>query len=275
MAEDTIMRTAERLTLPQEVQLVTSAWRTPILLVLVFLVSWIVQAEGLKQTATASQPSSQSASSSTPAISSVPADSTQLEVIRSPQPDYPLEAATKGLQGKVVIRLHISETGDVASTEIISGDPVLAKAAENGMKQWKFKPFIKDGKPVRISKDIPYEYIVKGKAADGCALVEAASRSNQAHRLPQVPQEVAEGRLVHKVEPPYPLIARQKHIQGTVMLEAIIGKDGRIRDLKPLCGAPELVQSSLSAIRQWRYSPYLLEGNAVEVETTITVRFHM
>jgi protein TonB len=201
-------------------------------------------------------------------------DSTQLEVAKVSQPDYPLEAAAKKLQGKVLIKVHILETGDVERTEIVGGEPVLAQAAAEAMRAWKFKPFIKDGKPVRVSTSLPYTFSLKGYFPEGCAAVESAQAFNAAHH-PQVPQKVMEGALTHRVEPVYPLWARQQHIQGTVFLYAVIGEDGKIRDLKALCGAPELIPACLEAIRQWRYRPYLVDGVPVAVQTTIKVQFHI
>src|SRR5258708_3033198 len=249
---------------------------------LVLSASWLAQAQSASQTPTQPQPSPEPAASPLPAVPSVLADSRQLDVVYSPQPDYPLEAAAKRLQGKVWIRVHTSESGDVASTEIMSGDPLLAKAAESAMRLWKFKPFIKDGKPVRVSKEIPYEFVLRGKAGDACATVEAVERMNVARHQEQVQQGVQgitqgvmEGSLIHRVSPEYPMIARAKHVQGTVILQATIGKDGYIHDLKPLCGPPELIPSSVDAVKQWRYRPYLLQGNPTDVETTIKVQFRM
>jgi TonB family protein len=212
--------------------------------------------------------------SQAPSPSASVADSTQLEVAKVSQPDYPLEAAAKRLQGKVLIKMHILETGDVERTEIVSGEPILAQAAADAMKSWKFKPFIKDGKPVRVSTSLPYTFSLKGYFPEGCAAVESAEAYNAAHH-PQVPQKVMEGALTHRVAPEYPLQARLRHLQGTVLLYAVIGEDGKIRDLKALCGAPEFIPACLEAIRQWRYRPYLVDGVPVEVQTTIKVQFHM
>jgi protein TonB len=83
----------------------------------------------------------------------------------------------------------------------------------------------------------------------------------------------AEGNLVERVQPSYPPIARQVHIQGAVELRAIISKTGTIENLTVISGHPMLVKAALEAVRQWRYRPYFLNGNAVEVETTVTVNF--
>ena len=81
------------------------------------------------------------------------------------------------------------------------------------------------------------------------------------------------GHLINKVQPQYPQQARVNGISGTVHLHAIIGKDGRIRSLTVMDGHPTLAYASQEAVRQWRYAPYMRDGQPVEVETTITVKF--
>ena len=82
-----------------------------------------------------------------------------------------------------------------------------------------------------------------------------------------------EGNLVHKVQPAYPPLARAARIQGPVVLRAIISKAGTIENLQVLSGHPLLVPAAIDAVRQWRYRPYNLNGEPVEVETQVTVNF--
>jgi periplasmic protein TonB len=89
----------------------------------------------------------------------------------------------------------------------------------------------------------------------------------------RVSQGVSQGLLIHKVQPAYPPLARQARIQGTVVLQALIGKDGAIQNLHVVSGHPMLTGSALDAVKQWRYKPYYLNGEPVEVETTINVNF--
>jgi protein TonB len=89
----------------------------------------------------------------------------------------------------------------------------------------------------------------------------------------RVSQGVSEGLLLHKVTPNYPALAKQARIQGSVVLQATIGKDGSILNLRVVSGHPMLTQSALDAVRQWKYKPYMLNGEAVEVETTVQVNF--
>ena len=75
------------------------------------------------------------------------------------------------------------------------------------------------------------------------------------------------------MKPPYPPLARQARIQGMVVLQAVIGKDGTIQNLRVVSGHPMLAQAALEAVKQWRYKPYYLNGEPVDVDTTINVNF--
>jgi len=89
----------------------------------------------------------------------------------------------------------------------------------------------------------------------------------------RVSQGVSQGLLVHQVKPTYPQLARQARIQGAVVLQAVIAKDGSIQGLKVMSGHPMLTPAAMDAVKQWRYKPYFLNGEPVEVETQITVNF--
>ena len=106
----------------------------------------------------------------------------------------------------------------------------------------------------------------------------ANSASNFA--LPPTPTRQAprvsrmmEGNLIQRVQPLYPPLAKQAHIQGQVVLRAVISRNGMIENLQVLSGHPMLVQGAIDAVKQWRYRPYFLNGEPVEVETQVTVNF--
>ncbi|MBV9610567.1 MAG: energy transducer TonB [Acidobacteria bacterium] len=84
---------------------------------------------------------------------------------------------------------------------------------------------------------------------------------------------VQAGNLVNQVKPTYPQIAKNARIQGAVVLQAEISKQGTIENLRVMSGHPMLVPAALDAVKQWRYKPYYLNGEPVAVETTITVNF--
>jgi periplasmic protein TonB len=88
-----------------------------------------------------------------------------------------------------------------------------------------------------------------------------------------VEQGVTRGLLIKRVNPKYPSKAREDGIQGTVVLRAVISKDGDIAELSVVSGDPLLVKSATKAVKQWKYRPYLLGGKPVAVDTEIRVNF--
>ncbi|MGH9528806.1 MAG: energy transducer TonB [Terriglobales bacterium] len=89
----------------------------------------------------------------------------------------------------------------------------------------------------------------------------------------RVSQGVTQGLKIRNVTPVYPPLARQARIQGTVLLQAIISKDGSIQGLRVISGHPMLIPAAIDAVKQWKYKPYILNGEPVEVDTQITVNF--
>jgi periplasmic protein TonB len=87
--------------------------------------------------------------------------------------------------------------------------------------------------------------------------------------------QVQAAKLVNKVQPLYPPLARQTRISGTVRLHAIIAKNGTVEQLEVISGHPLLVQAALDAVRQWKYQATTLNGEPVEVDTTIDVIFSL
>jgi periplasmic protein TonB len=84
-----------------------------------------------------------------------------------------------------------------------------------------------------------------------------------------------EGSLIRRVQPVYPPLARSARIQGPVVLSALISKSGTIENLHALSGHPMLVPAAIDAVSQWRYRPYILNSEPIEVETQITVNFYL
>jgi len=91
----------------------------------------------------------------------------------------------------------------------------------------------------------------------------------------RVSQGVTQGLVIRKIQPTYPPLARQARIQGQVVLQAEISKDGTIQNLRLISGHPMLAPAAIEAVKQWRYKPYFLNGEPVEVETQITVNFSL
>ena len=113
------------------------------------------------------------------------------------------------------------------------------------------------------------------------SLISTANHTSTAPKPAEIPkrlivsQGVSLGMLQNQVEPVYPMIAQRAHVQGTVTLRAIISRQGTIESLQVVEGHPILVAAAMDAVKQWRYRPYMLNGQPVEVETTVFVNFHI
>ncbi len=89
----------------------------------------------------------------------------------------------------------------------------------------------------------------------------------------KIPADVMAQLVIHRVEPVYPDAARQSNVQGIVVLDALIGPDGAVEDLRPLSGPDALAPAAVDAVKWWRFQPYRVNGKPVEVETTVAVEF--
>jgi periplasmic protein TonB len=122
---------------------------------------------------------------------------------------------------------------------------------------------------------------VAGGSAGGVlgGIIGGTSGSNLPPPPPKVNRPIRIGgavqsaNLIRQVQPTYPQIAKTAHVSGTVILHAIISKDGAIEELTYISGPPLLMKNAMDAVRQWRYRPTMLNGEPVEVDTTISVVF--
>ena len=91
----------------------------------------------------------------------------------------------------------------------------------------------------------------------------------------RVSSGVAQGQLLRQVNPQYPTQARQERVEGTVVLQAVIGKDGSVKNLNVVSGPSALTKAAMEAVKQWRYRPFALNGEPVEADTQINVNFKL
>jgi protein TonB len=115
----------------------------------------------------------------------------------------------------------------------------------------------------------------QGRALPPVEPPHIAQPAQQEKRPVKVNEGILEAQLISRIEPRYPPLALQLKQAGTVVLHAIISRDGRINALEVVSGSPFFVKAALDAVRQWRYRPTMLDGEPVEVETTITVVFRL
>jgi len=102
-----------------------------------------------------------------------------------------------------------------------------------------------------------------------------AASKNSSSDLLEVPEDYADDQVVHRVHPSYPKQARARKIQGTVVLQAIINKQGKVDSLQLVSGDALLAQAAADAVKQWRYKPYAHNGDASDFQTRVTVDFKL
>ena len=195
-------------------------------------------------------------------------------------PAYPPDALKARIQGLVSLRVQITTSGDVEQVQVLSGDPMLTGAAIEAVKQWKYKPFLLNGEPCRVDTAVSMYFTLtpsqESPGTVGDATLPTAASTNQKIATPQrvrVSSGVAQGLLVRKVNPKYPPDALEARLQGVVLLQVNIDKEGIVYKVELISGHPLLVPAATDAVKQWQYKPYLLNGVAVEVETQVQVNF--
>jgi TonB family protein len=139
---------------------------------------------------------------------------------------------------------------------------------ENGREVFRMKPPVEQGEATNAGKNR-----TDVTSSDGTE-VQRASAAQPTGILERSTQ-TAEGSLLHRVEPDYPEEARQRQLQGAVVLDVHIGEDGGVQEVTLVSGPPLLAQAATSAVKQWRFKPRLVSGRPAEMQTRITLNFRL
>src|SRR5581483_9891195 len=167
-----------------------------------------------------------------------------------------------------------SEAGDVEHIDVLSGNPLLVPSTVESVKKWKYKPFLRGRKPIKVATRVPLDFAFARNVQEIMLDSSSSSASVPSASTPiTLPSGLMAGRLVHKVAPVYPAWARANHIAGTVVLRAWISMTGRIKNLIPVSGPRELMEPSMGAVQQWRYRHYVVNGKTVEVMIDIQLDY--
>jgi TonB family protein len=185
-------------------------------------------------------------------------------LIKRVEPVYPELARNARVQGKVVLTLTTDEEGNVVDVKIVNGHPLLVEAAATAVRQWKYSPTLLNGKPVPVMATVTVFFALD------------SDRNTSAQGQPiRVGSNIQESKLVHKVAPEYPKLAMRARVQGKVILVVTVDEEGNVSDVQTVSGHPLLNDAAVIAVRQWKYSPTYLNGEAVPVIATVTVIFRL
>jgi TonB family protein len=190
------------------------------------------------------------------------------KLLKEVAPVYPEIARKAQVEGTVILEIKTDDHGNVVDVRVLRSIPLLDMSAIEAVKQWKYEPLIIDGKPrqviftvtVRFLLDSGFKKDILKKFAAGAIRAEG---------------EVQPPALVKEVAVVYPEAARQASVQGTVILAVKANDDGRIVDAVVLRSIPLLDQAAIDAVKQWVYEPKIIDGKAVPIVFTVTVRFQL
>ena len=175
--------------------------------------------------------------------------------VKRVNPEYPVTALSSRVQGVVLLEVTIGADGRVSDVRVTRSIPLLDTAAVEAVRQWVYEPTVVNGRPNPVIISVAVEF--KLTAPQPIRVGGAIKPPTQTKR----------------VAPPYPPEAQAAGVQGVVIMEATIGVDGKVTDVRVLRSIPLLDQAAMDAARQFEYTPTVIDGVTVPVIMTVTINF--
>jgi len=249
----------------------------------------------------------------TPTIDSVPTSESIQEkstedkkivppkLIKKVEPIYPKEARNAHIEGTVIVEATTDIYGRVQKAKILSSVPELDQAAVDAIRQWVYEPGIIDGRPGEVIFTIAFQFRLDGKARVDVKSINPVHvilpKQIEMDKEKITPTDKTKGvvggvvvrdegpvravgdikppKLIKKVDPIYPKVAKEARIEGVVIVEMTTGIYGRVQNVKILRSIPLLDQAAIDAVYQWVYEPFVMDGKARGVIFTVTVIFKL
>jgi len=177
------------------------------------------------------------------------------------EPAYPEDLKRAQIEGKVALQIVVGRSGAVEDAMVIRSNPPFDEEAVKAVRQWKYRPALQDGKPVKVYLTVVVEFNLNGRPAE------------------QLPVYLTSGikppeRTVF-VQPEYPEQARKDEVEGKVILEIVVNSAGDVEGDRVLTPNSVFDDAALLAVRQWKYKPALKDGKPVKVYLTVIVEFKL
>jgi TonB family protein len=190
------------------------------------------------------------------------------KLIKGAAPVYPQVARQAQVEGMVILEVKADEQGNVVEARVLRSIPILDQAAIDAVKQWKYEPLVVDGKARKVIFTVTVRFMLK----EGDVVKTLEKFAQGAIRAEN---DIKPPKLVKEVAPVYPEVARVAVIEGVVILGVKTDEEGKVKDVIVLRSIPLLDQAAIDAVRQWVYEPMIIDGKAVPVVFTVTVRFQL
>jgi TonB family protein len=190
------------------------------------------------------------------------------KLVKKVLPVYPQVARQARVEGTVILEAKTDEAGNVVDSRVLRSIPLLDQAAIDAVKQWKYEPMVIDGKP----RQVLFTVTVRFNLDEGD---KVRTLDKFAAGAVRAVGDIKPPRLIKEVAPVYPEVARVAMIEGVVILGVKTDEQGKVIDVMVLRSIPLLDQAAIDAVRQWVYEPMIIDGKAVPVVFTQTVRFHL
>jgi TonB family protein len=193
------------------------------------------------------------------------------KLIHKVAPIYPDLAKRMRVTGIVRLEVTTNEDGYVREVTAVDGPQLLRESAIEAVKQWQYSPTIVNGTSVPVMATVTVIFSLAGAPPQTQdAPVEILPPQNQPIR---VGGTIQERKLIHKVAPIYPDLAKRTRVQGTVQLEVTTNEDGYVWEVKAVDGPQLLRESAIEAVKQWQYSPTIVNGASVPVMAHVAIKF--
>jgi TonB family protein len=189
-------------------------------------------------------------------------------------PEYPEEALKSQIQGDVIVKVRVEESGRVILITPVEGDPLLTAASVDALREFRFRPYLLNGMPLKVESQVGFHFSIAGNGASGNVEYLSSVPFRPEFRTGIVTDKgvlVLWPRKISGEEPQLPPELAGK--AGSVYLTITIGEDGNVKDVKVLGGDKALIEPVVAAVKKFVYEPQLVDGKASVVTTQASFHF--
>jgi TonB family protein len=198
------------------------------------------------------------------------------KLLSSPSAMYPSLARARNVEGTVVVDAVVDVTGKVSETEVVSGPEILRQSAVDAVRSWKYQPGRLDGRPVAVHTKVNIEFRASGQDAVTGGTVTVPPVSSAAPASVTVTGARLEApELIASPSAIYPATARANHVEGVVVMDALVDATGKVTQVKAISGPAPLQQAAVDALRSWKYQPARQDGQPVAQHTQVSISFRL